>query len=61
MSATVSRGLDIDAIMNKAAQAATTFKEFDQEHTNRVVKAVYEAGFNHRIELAKHAHKISKI
>lgn len=61
MSATVSRGLDIDAIMNKAAQAATTFKEFDQEHTNRVVKAVYEAGFNHRIELAKHAHKETRL
>lgn len=47
--------LDIDGILKKAQDAANEFLEFDQEKTDRIVKAAYEAGFDHRIQLAKMA------
>ena len=57
MSEKVRTGLDIESVMDKAVQATTAFKQLDQEQTNRIVKAVYEAGFNNRIRLAKLAHE----
>jgi len=46
-----------DQIMQKAIYAAAIFSQLDQEHTDRIVRAVYEAGFNNRIKLAKMAHE----
>jgi acetaldehyde dehydrogenase/alcohol dehydrogenase len=56
-----SKGLDIDAVMEKAVQAASAFRQLNQEQTDRIVKAVYEAGFDSRILLAKLAHKETKL
>ena len=53
--------LDIEAIMEKAERAASLFKQFDQEKTDRIVKAVYETGFNNRVHLAKLAHQETKL
>lgn len=61
MSNTVSKGLDIDAIMDKAVAAATAFRQFSQEQTDKVVEAVYKAGFNNRIRLAKMACEETKL
>ena len=41
-----------DNILNKAAKAAESFKTFDQAAVDRIVKAVFEAAFNARLELA---------
>lgn len=61
MTGTARKGLDIDGIMNNAVRAAIKFREFDQDQTDRVVKAVYEAGFNNRIPLAKMAHEETRL
>ncbi len=45
--------IDVDAIMNKAVCAAAIFNEYTQEQTDRIARAVYEAGFNNRIKLAQ--------
>jgi len=45
--------VNVDAIMRKASLAAAVFSQLSQEHTDRIVKAVYQAGFNHRVRLAK--------
>ena len=47
--------LDIEGIMEKASHAATEFLAFDQELTDKIVRAAYIAGFNDRIRLAKMA------
>lgn len=47
--------LDIDKIMTRARQAARGFAALDQQATDAVVKAVYEAGFGARVELAEMA------
>jgi acetaldehyde dehydrogenase/alcohol dehydrogenase len=47
-------GLDIEAVMNRAA-AALAFYELDQAKTDRIVEAVFRAGFDHRIKLARMA------
>lgn len=47
--------VDVNRIMKKAVQAAAIFGQLYQEHTDRIVKAVYEAGFNNRIRLAEMA------
>jgi acetaldehyde dehydrogenase/alcohol dehydrogenase len=47
----------VDQIMEKAICAAGIFSQLDQAHTDRIVRAVYEAGFNNRIKLAKMAHE----
>ncbi len=46
---------DIQLVMTKATNAAREFGQFNQEQTNRVLKAAYEAGFNQRVRLAKMA------
>ncbi len=53
--------LNIDAIMTNAVRAATAFRQFDQEQTDRIVRAVYEAGFNKRVSLAKQAYDETKL
>jgi acetaldehyde dehydrogenase/alcohol dehydrogenase len=48
-------GLDIDRVMAQAAEAAGAFRRLNQEQTDRIVAAVYRAGFDSRVRLAKHA------
>ncbi len=48
--------LDIEGIMARAEGAAEAFRGYSQEETDRVVKAVYEAGFKNRVRLATLAH-----
>ncbi|MHC1738612.1 MAG: aldehyde dehydrogenase family protein [Ignavibacteriaceae bacterium] len=48
-------GLSIQSIMENAVTAAAIFSQLDQEHTDRIVKAVYTAGFNNRVRLARMA------
>lgn len=45
----------IDEILEKATFAAAIFNQYDQDQTDRIVRAVYKAGLNHRIRLAKMA------
>jgi len=48
---------NVNKIMEKAASAAAVFSQLSQEHTDRIVKAVYEAAFDNRVKLAKLAHE----
>lgn len=52
-----TKGLDIDLIMKNAKMAAEEFRTFNQSKTDQIVKEVYQAAFNHRIDLAKMAHE----
>ena len=45
----------IDTVMEQASHAAAAFYGFDQERTDNIVHAVYEAGFNARMKLASMA------
>ncbi len=47
--------VDIDAVMERAADAAAAWQEIDQEQTDRIVHAAYQAGFNNRVRLAEMA------
>ncbi len=51
----------VEAIMAKAVRAAAVFNQLDQEQTDRIVRAVYEAGFNARVRLAHAAHEETKL
>jgi acetaldehyde dehydrogenase/alcohol dehydrogenase len=42
-------------ILEKAQLAAAEFHQFNQEQTDQIVEAVFKAGFNNRIKLAKMA------
>ena len=44
-----------DEIMEKAIFAAAEFHQYDQTQTDRIVEAVFKAGFNNRVKLAKMA------
>ena len=44
---------DIEAVMERANQAAAVFTELDQAQTDRIVRAAFEVGFNNRVRLAK--------
>lgn len=46
-----------DEIMGRAAQAAAVFGQLGQAETDRIVDAVHQAAFNHRVRLAKLAHE----
>ncbi|MBN1198875.1 MAG: aldehyde dehydrogenase family protein [Bacteroidales bacterium] len=46
---------DIDELLEKATFAAAIFNQYDQEQTDRIVRAVYKAGLNNRVRLAKMA------
>lgn len=51
----------IDDIAERSILSAAVFSQLDQEHTNRIVRAVYKAGFNNRIHLAKMAYEETKM
>lgn len=46
---------NVDQIMEKAAAATAVFSQYDQVQVDRIVRAVYQAGFDNRIKLAKMA------
>jgi acetaldehyde dehydrogenase / alcohol dehydrogenase len=46
-----------DEILDKAQLAAAEFHQFDQLQTDRIVEAVFRAGFDNRVRLAKMAHE----
>jgi len=48
---------EVDTIMERALSAAAVFSQYDQEATDRLVRAAYEAGFAERVRLAKLAHE----
>jgi acetaldehyde dehydrogenase/alcohol dehydrogenase len=47
--------INVQEVMDNARFAAAIFSQLDQEHTDRIVRAVYEAAFNARVRLAKMA------
>jgi acetaldehyde dehydrogenase/alcohol dehydrogenase len=47
----------IDEVLKKATQAAAVFNQLDQKQVDRIVRAVYEAGFNNRVKLARMANE----
>ncbi len=49
--------MNVDEYFVRANTAAAVFSQFDQEQTDRVVRAVYQAAFNQRVRLAKLAHE----
>lgn len=53
--------IDIGSIIEEhfclASAATAVFSQYSQEHTDRVVRAVYEAAFRNRVVLAKLAHE----
>ncbi len=54
-------GLDIEEVIQKAVAAAEAFRRLDQAVTDRITRAVFEAGFNNRHHLAKLAWKETKL
>lgn len=54
-------GLDIDKIVADAVNAAEAFRHYTQEQTDRIVEAVFKAGFNNRIRLAKLTYEETKL
>lgn len=48
---------EIDGFTRRSVQAAAVFTQYDQQRTDAIVRAVYEAGFDQRIPLAKLAHE----
>ena len=46
-----------DELLAKAREAAAIFSQLSQEHTDRIVKAVYEAAFKNRVKLARMAER----
>ncbi len=45
----------IELVMSRAREAAAVFGQLDQEHVDRIVRAVYLAGMDARVRLAKMA------
>jgi len=50
-------GIDVEAIMQNAMEAAAVFAQLDQAHTDRIVRAVYRAALDNRVRLARLAHE----
>ncbi len=50
-----------EQIMQRAVRAAAVFTQLDQKQTDRIVRAVYKAGFDQRIRLAKMAAEETEI
>ena len=44
-------------ILDRAQLASAEFHQYDQEQTDRIVEAVFKAGFSNRVKLAKMAHE----
>jgi acetaldehyde dehydrogenase/alcohol dehydrogenase len=47
----------VSEILDRAQLAAAEFQQFDQQQTDRIVEAVFRAGFANRVKLAKMAHE----
>ena len=45
----------VEDTLVKASEAAAVFTQLDQEHIDRIVRAVFEAGLSNRVKLAKMA------
>ena len=45
-----------DEVVGRAAAAAQQFRQFDQDQVDRIVRAVYEAAFSARLDLARLAY-----
>ena len=54
-------GLDIDKVVADAVNAAVSFRRYTQEQTDRIVEAVFKAGFNNRVRLAKLTYEETKL
>jgi len=52
---------DVGELMARATRAAAIFAQLDQEQTDRIVKAVHEAGFAQRVRLARMAHEETRM
>jgi acetaldehyde dehydrogenase/alcohol dehydrogenase len=52
-----TKGLDIEEVMEQARISGEKFSTYSQERVDQIVKAVYQAGFNNRVKLAKMAHE----
>ncbi|MCD6347888.1 MAG: aldehyde dehydrogenase family protein [Bacteroidales bacterium] len=55
MDAIKKKGLDIELLMANAGKAADDFCRYSQEQVDKIVEAVYKAGFNQRVQLARFA------
>lgn len=51
----MSSKLNIEQVMQNAVSASNEFLKFNQKEVDKIVQAVYKAGFNNRIKLAKAA------
>jgi acetaldehyde dehydrogenase/alcohol dehydrogenase len=49
--------VSVDEIMQRATAAAGIFSQYDQQQTDRIVEAVYRAGFAARVKLARFAYE----
>ena len=49
--------LSVDDLVQKSLTSAAIFSQLTQEHTDRIVRAVYRAGLENRVRLAKMAHE----
>jgi acetaldehyde dehydrogenase/alcohol dehydrogenase len=47
----------VDEMIDNGVRAAVDFRRFDQEKTDRIVRAVFLAAFEQRVKLAKMAHE----
>ncbi|MGB9719954.1 MAG: aldehyde dehydrogenase family protein [bacterium] len=54
-------GLDIEQIVDRAVESSDSFRKIDQNTTDRITKAVFEAGYEHRHYLAKLAYQETKL
>jgi acetaldehyde dehydrogenase/alcohol dehydrogenase len=54
-------GLDIEKIVDNAVQAGQVFRTFSQEKTDKITEAVFKAGFNARIHLARLTYEETKL
>lgn len=53
--------LKADLLLKKATEAAAVFSQLTQEQTDRIVRAVYQAGLKNRVKLAKMAVEETKM
>ena len=56
-----TKGLDIEKIIENAIEAAKKFRTYNQEQTDKITEAVFKAGFNARVKLAKLTYQETKL
>lgn len=54
-------GLDIEKILDRAVESSEQFRKMDQNATDRITKAVFEAGYENRHYLAKLAYQETRL